>query len=39
MTKYAGMTSEEEQILTDLRDHEVAHRDFFKAALGQFGYC
>jgi hypothetical protein len=35
MTKYAGMTSEEEQILTDLRDHEVAHRDFFKAALGQ----
>jgi hypothetical protein len=29
------MTAEEEQILTDLRDHEVAHRDFFKAALGQ----
>jgi hypothetical protein len=33
-TKYSGMTPEEEQILTDLRDHEVAHRDFFKAALG-----
>ncbi|QHT72145.1 ferritin-like domain-containing protein [Rhodocytophaga rosea] len=33
-TKYSGITAEEEQILTDLRDHEVAHRDFFKAALG-----
>ena len=32
--KYSGMTAEEEQILTDLRDHEIAHRDFFKAALG-----
>lgn len=34
MNKYAGMTAAEEQILTDLRDHEVAHRDFLKAALG-----
>ena len=25
---------EEQQILTDLRDHEIAHREFFKAALG-----
>jgi hypothetical protein len=33
-TKYTGMTAAEEQLLTDLRDHEVAHRDFFKAALG-----
>jgi hypothetical protein len=33
-SKYSGMTAEEEQILTDLRDHEIAHRDFFKAALG-----
>ncbi len=33
-SKYAGMTTAEEQILTDIRDHEVAHRDFFKAALG-----
>ncbi len=33
-TKYSGITAQEEQILTDLRDHEVAHRDFFKAALG-----
>jgi hypothetical protein len=32
--KYSGMTAEEEQILTDLRDHEIGHRDFFKAALG-----
>lgn len=33
-TKFSGMTAEETQILTDLRDHEIAHRDFFKAALG-----
>jgi hypothetical protein len=33
-TKYSGITAQEEQILTDLRDHEIAHRDFFKAALG-----
>jgi len=32
-TKYNGMSSAEEQILTDIRDHELAHRDFFKAAL------
>lgn len=31
---YAGATAEEERILRDLRDHEVAHRDFFAAALG-----
>jgi hypothetical protein len=34
MSKYTGMTPAEEQILTDLRDHEIAHRDFFKTALG-----
>jgi hypothetical protein len=33
-SKYSGMTAAEEQILTDIRDHEIAHRDFFKAALG-----
>lgn len=33
-TPFAGITSEETQILTDLRQHEIAHRDFFKAALG-----
>ncbi len=32
-TKYSGMNSAEEQILTQIRDHELAHRDFFKAAL------
>lgn len=31
---YSGMTAEERQILTDLRDHEIVHREFFKAALG-----
>ncbi|RAU83789.1 ferritin-like domain-containing protein [Pontibacter arcticus] len=33
-TKYAGMTAAETQLLTDIRDHEIAHREFFKAALG-----
>lgn len=32
-SKFAGMTALETQILTDIRDHEVAHREFFKAAL------
>lgn len=31
---FAGMTMEEKSILTDIRDHEIAHREFFKAALG-----
>jgi len=30
---YSGMSSAEGQILDDLRKHEVAHRDWFKAAL------
>ena len=34
-TPYAGMTSEERAILTDIRDNEVAHREFFKAAIGK----
>lgn len=33
-TPYAGMSPEETSILTDIRDHEIIHRDFFKAALG-----
>lgn len=33
-TPYAGMTQEEAQILGDLKQHEIAHRDFFKAAIG-----
>ena len=31
---YGQMTDDEKTILTDIRDHEVAHRDFLKGALG-----
>lgn len=31
---YSNITTDEKQILTDIMNHEVAHRDFFKAALG-----
>jgi hypothetical protein len=34
-TPYANMSGEERQILTDLRDHEIVHREFFRAALGR----
>lgn len=30
---FTGSTAEERQILTDLRDHEIIHREFFKATL------
>jgi len=30
---YGGMSAIETSFLTDIRDHEVAHREFFKAAL------
>ncbi|QQL48377.1 ferritin-like domain-containing protein [Mucilaginibacter ginkgonis] len=33
-TFYAGITSAEAAYLTDIRDHEVSHRELFKAALG-----
>lgn len=33
-TPYTGITDAEKAILTDIRDHEIVHRDFFKAALG-----
>ena len=33
-TPYAAMTVGEGKVLSDLRDHEVLHRDFFAAALG-----
>ena len=33
-TPYAGMTPAELSALTDIRDHEVLHREFLKAALG-----
>jgi len=32
-TPYAGISSEELALLTEVRDHEVIHREFFKAAL------
>lgn len=31
---FSGITASEQSLLTDIRDHEIAHRDFFKAALG-----
>ena len=33
-TPYAGITAEETEILTEIRDHEVIHREFLRAALG-----
>jgi hypothetical protein len=33
MTPYAGITDGEKALLTDIRDHEIAHREFFKNAL------
>jgi hypothetical protein len=32
-TPFTGITSAETALLTDIRDHEIAHREFFKAAL------
>lgn len=34
---YSGANAEEIQILTDLRDHEIIHREFFKNVLGSSG--
>jgi hypothetical protein len=31
---FSGMTALETEYLKDIRDHEIAHREFFKAALG-----
>jgi hypothetical protein len=31
---YSGMSALEAEYLADIRDHEIAHREFFKAALG-----
>lgn len=33
-SQYAGITAAETSYLTDIRDHEIAHREFFKTALG-----
>ncbi|HEV8081299.1 MAG TPA: ferritin-like domain-containing protein [Chitinophagaceae bacterium] len=32
-TPFSGITSAETGFLTDIRDHEIAHREFFKAAI------
>lgn len=34
LTPYSGITPDEMQLLGDIRDHEIAHREFFKNALG-----
>lgn len=34
-TPFARMTSAERAVLTDIRDHEIAHRELFKTALGK----
>lgn len=34
MTPYSGISALEMEYMTDIRNHEVAHREFFKAALG-----
>ncbi|GEP98168.1 hypothetical protein CCY01nite_44280 [Chitinophaga cymbidii] len=34
MSFYSGVTANEQALLTDIRDHEIAHREFFKKALG-----
>jgi hypothetical protein len=33
-TPYTGMSALETEYLKDIRDHEIAHREFFKAAIG-----
>jgi hypothetical protein len=33
MTPYSGMNGYEKAILTEIRDHEISHRELFKAAL------
>jgi len=33
LTPYSGITDGEKALLTDIRDHEIAHREFFKTAL------
>jgi hypothetical protein len=34
LTPYSGISALESALLTDIRDHEVLHREFFKTALG-----
>ena len=37
MSPFSGMTATETAFLTDIRDHEIAHRNFFKAAIAGAG--
>ena len=34
-TPYTGISDNERSLLTDIRDHEIAHREFFKTAIGR----
>jgi hypothetical protein len=34
-TQFSGITAAETALLTDIRDHEVIHREFFRKALGE----
>lgn len=34
LTPYSGMSASEASLLKDIRDHEIAHREFFKNAIG-----
>ena len=34
LTPYTGISANETLLLTDIRNHEIAHREFFKNALG-----
>jgi Ferritin-like domain len=34
LSPYSGITASENALLVDIRDHEIAHREFFKNALG-----
>ncbi|WP_407427485.1 ferritin-like domain-containing protein [Arcticibacter sp.] len=34
MEPYSNMTDNEKSLLTDIRDHEIAHRELFKTAIG-----
>ncbi|MBC7913082.1 MAG: ferritin-like domain-containing protein [Pyrinomonadaceae bacterium] len=36
-TPYSNMSAAEKALLTDIRDHEIAHREFFKAAISGAG--
>lgn len=36
-SQFSGITDTEKRLLTDIRDHEIAHREFFKNALGSKG--